>query len=208
MKADNTAHRIAYAALTLFLERGVKKTNLQEVARRAGLTRVTVYRYFGDKRGLVREICKRISGVFVRAAEGSSGDTIQQVNDRLNRLGMELSTLPQGNLLARLEEISYLYPDVYEKFRRTRQEAVDALFHQALTAATRSGEAREGLNLEVLKAIFWSSVIGLLETPALISSNVPLAEIFETVTEVFRHGILKRGVGDGGQGELSNHVAN
>ena len=47
-------------------------------------------------------------------------------------------------------------------------------------------------NQDVLRAVFWSAVIGLIENPALISSNVSLAEVLNTVQQVFRYGILKR----------------
>jgi len=164
---------------------------LAEVAFQAGVTRVTVYRYFRDKKGLVQAVCSRIAAVFQRAAVEGPADSIRDIDVRLNRLGMELSALPNGNLLARLDEISRLYPDVYEEFRAAKQAAIDALFSQAVAAARRDGSLRDGLNLDVLKAIFWNAVVGLIENPALISSNVPLPEIFATVTEVFRHGILK-----------------
>jgi AcrR family transcriptional regulator len=192
-------------ALSLFLARGVRKTDLTEVAYQAGVARVTVYRYCGDKKGLLRSVCMRIAAIFQRAAEehptedhvaeapvakGHGIDSSQDLDLRLNRLGQELSNLPKGNLLACLEETHRLYPDVYEEFRAVRQAAVDQIFQQALDMATREQMLREGINLEVLKAIFWAAVVGLLENPTLISSNVSLAEIFATVTEVFRHGIL------------------
>ncbi len=191
MATDTTSDRIVSAALGLFLVQGVRKTSLDEVAFQAGVTRVTVYRYFGDKNGLVHTVCMRIAAIFQQATEGGSEDSMRQVEARLNRLGVELSALPPGNLLAHLDEIKRLYPQVYEEFRAARQAAVDTLFQQSLAAAMREASVREGLNPEVLKAIFWSSVVGLIEDPALISSNVPLAEVFATVTEVFRHGILK-----------------
>jgi hypothetical protein len=90
-----------------------------------------------------------------------------------------------------LEEVSRIYPDVYQEFRDARQTAIDEIFQQALATASRAGTLRENLNRDVLKAIFWAGVVGLLENPALISSHVPLGEIFSTVTDVFRFGILK-----------------
>ena len=191
MGVDTTLSRITDAALALILAQGVKKTDLAEVAARAAVTRVTVYRYCGNKQGMVRAVCLRIAAVFQRAAEGRPIDSIRDIDARLNRLGEELSGMPTGDLLARLEEIHRLYPEVYAEFRALRQAAVDGIFQQALSAATRERSLREGLNLEVLKAIFWAAVVGLIENPALVSSNISLAEIFTTVTAVFRHGILK-----------------
>lgn len=191
MSVDSTPERILMAAMQIILSQGVKKTNLEEIAAAAGVTRVTVYRYFGDKQRLIREMCRRIAAIFQRAARGSDSGSVSEVDARLKQLGNELSQLPSGNLLACLNEVSRLYPEVYEEFRATRQEAIDRLFQQALDAATRERALREGLNLQVLKAIFWAAVVGLIENPTLIYLNVSFSDVFSTVTEVFRHGILK-----------------
>jgi len=190
MSIDQTAEKIALAALKVILDRGIKRSSLTDVAFEAGVTRVTIYRYFGDKQGLVRAVCRRVGEIFQRVAAGEPQDTFAQIDDRLNRLGMELGCLPQGNLLTRFEEIHRLYPECYEEFRATKQDALDQFFQQALAAAAREHTLRDGINLAVVKAMFGTSV-GLIENPSLIASNVPLTEICSTVTEVFRHGMLK-----------------
>jgi AcrR family transcriptional regulator len=191
MTSDTTSDRIVLAALALFLQHGVKKTNLVEVAFQAGITRVTIYRYFRDKEGLVRAVCRWLGAIFQRAAEAGPADTMLEVDQRLSRLGTELSDLPPGDLLSCLDEINRLHPEVYREFCESRRAALDHMFHQALEAATREGVIREGLNFEVLHAMFLAAVAGLIENRELISSNVSLPEICATVTAVFRHGILK-----------------
>jgi AcrR family transcriptional regulator len=191
MGLDRTYDRIVAVAMNAMLTDGVKKMSLADVAFRAGITRVTVYRYFGDKRGLVRAVCLRIASYFQKAADAGPNDTMQAVNERLHQLGNDLRQLPPGNLLARIDEIGHLYPEVHQEFRATRQDAIDRMFQEAVDAATREQTLRDGLNRQVIKAIFWASVISLIEDPALISSSVSLGEVFTTVTEVFRHGILK-----------------
>src|SRR5271157_5188931 len=188
MSIDQTAEKITLAAINVLLNRGVKRSSLADVAFEAGVTRITVYRYFGDKQGLVRAVCRRAAAIFQRAAAGNPQDTFAEIDERLNRLGTELGRLPQGSLLARFEEIRRLYPECYEEFLATRQDALDRLFQQAVLVASRERALRDGINLEVVKAMFWASVVGLIENPTLIASNVPLTEICSTVTEVFRHG--------------------
>jgi AcrR family transcriptional regulator len=195
MAINETTERITQAALALFLQAGVKKTSLADVAYHAGVTRITVYRYHGDKRGLVRAVCMRLAAIYQRAAEAGSDDTMRQIDQRLDRLGQDLRCLPQGNLLACIEEIQRLYPDVHEEFRQARQAAIDRIAQQTLKAATREQSLREGLNLEVVKSLFLAAVFGLLENPALISSNISPADVCKTVTEVFRYGILKNPAG-------------
>ena len=175
---------------TLLL-RGAQKMSLTDVAFEAGVTRATVHRYCGDKKGLFRLVFQRIVAVFQKAADGKDADSIEAIDGRLKELGRELALLPKGHLLARFEDIRRLYPDVYQEFCVGRQEAVDRIFYQVLAAATREQSLRPEINVEVLKAIFWASAVGLIENPTLVSSDVPFAEIFTTVSEVFRHGALK-----------------
>ncbi len=183
--------RILQAAVRLFLEQSVRKTTAEEVAFQAGVTRVTVYRYFTDKKGLVRAVCMRVAAIFERAAADSRGRSIDEIDACLNQMGKELSALGPGNVFGLFDEIHRLYPDVYEELRAARETAIDTIFQHALAAAKRDGALRKGLNQEVIRAIFLSGVVRLIETPSLISSNVPPEEVVATVTMVFRHGILK-----------------
>jgi AcrR family transcriptional regulator len=191
MKLETTLDRIINAALALYNKQGVRKTSLEDVATKAGITRVTIYRHFGSKKLLVRAVCMKIAGFFQREAVPGPARTMSDFDARLGRLGLSLFNLPPGDLLGWMEEVSRLYPDVYQEFSEARKTAIDDIFQQALETASREGTLRENLNREVLKAIFWAGVVGLLENPALISSQVPLGEIFSTVTDVFRFGILK-----------------
>jgi AcrR family transcriptional regulator len=191
MSATETGDRITAAATQLLFTRGVHEMCLTDVAFEAGVTRVTVHRYCGDKKGLIRLVLGQIAGMLRKAAAGEPSDSIETIDGRLKVLGQELALLPKEHLLVRFEETRRLYPDVYEEFRVARREAIDRIFNQVIAAATREQSLRAEINLDILKTIFWASTVGLLEAPSLMASNVSLAEIFTTVSEVFRHGILK-----------------
>jgi AcrR family transcriptional regulator len=191
MSVDETAERIVFSALKTILKQGVRRASLTEVAFEAGVTRITVYRYFGGKQGLVDAVCRHVACIFRRATDGSPTDSTAQIDARLKRLAEELARLPPGNLLAQFDEIRRLYPAAYEEFRLARENALDQVFEQALTAASRESALRKGINLHVVKAMFRACVAGLIENPSLIAANIPEAEICETVTAVLRHGVLK-----------------
>jgi AcrR family transcriptional regulator len=52
-RAEETGHRILRAGLDLYAEKGYADLTLHAVAERAGVTKQTVIRRFGDKEGLV-----------------------------------------------------------------------------------------------------------------------------------------------------------
>lgn len=49
---------IIKAAEELFAEKGITETSITEIAARAGVSRVTLFKYFGDKEALAREILR------------------------------------------------------------------------------------------------------------------------------------------------------
>ena len=58
-KVDSTADLVLDAALARFIEFGLRRTTMDDVARRAGIGRATLYRRFGDKDQLVQAVILR-----------------------------------------------------------------------------------------------------------------------------------------------------
>jgi TetR/AcrR family transcriptional repressor of uid operon len=56
---DALFDRVAAAALDEFAEHGIRRTSMEDVARRAGVSRMTVFRRFASKRGLVEVVIAR-----------------------------------------------------------------------------------------------------------------------------------------------------
>lgn len=61
-----TRKRILDAALALFLDFGTRRTTIEDVARRAGTGRATVYRAFADKGALVQAVVLRECALAIR----------------------------------------------------------------------------------------------------------------------------------------------
>ena len=123
MSLDETSERIVVSALKTFLKQGVMRASLTDVAYEAGVTRITVYRHFGDKQGIVEAVCRHVAGIFRRAAAGRPDDLTAQIDLRLKRLGEELASLPPGNLLARLRRDSPLVPGCIRGVPSSSREA-------------------------------------------------------------------------------------
>ncbi len=59
MGEDTLFDRVAAAALEEFAEHGIRRTSMEDVARRAGVSRMTVFRRFSSKRRLVEVVIAR-----------------------------------------------------------------------------------------------------------------------------------------------------
>jgi AcrR family transcriptional regulator len=66
--------RLQQAALELYGERGFEQTTVAEIARRAGLTERTFFRYFPDKREVLFDRSKTLEEAFTSAAAAAAPD--------------------------------------------------------------------------------------------------------------------------------------
>ena len=85
-RKDARPHELLEAALTLFVEKGFAATRAEEVARRAGVSKGTLYLYYPSKEELLKEVIRHnvvnqiVEGMeIVRAFEGSSSELLAHV---------------------------------------------------------------------------------------------------------------------------------
>lgn len=85
LRGDGIEARILDAALVRFEKVGVKKTTIEDVARQAGVDRVTVYRRIGSRDDLVRAVFEREVAVLLAeladlaAQHDNAGDLITSI---------------------------------------------------------------------------------------------------------------------------------
>lgn len=186
-----TQNRIILAALELFLSQGIKKTNVDEVAVQAGVTRVTVYRHFGNKKKLVEAAFLHIISAFQNVQTSIAQTQELDVEKCLDSIEAGLAALPQGDLPTSLDELKRLYPDIFSKFHETRVAVDKAIFDHLFEVGRQQGLLREGLNQNIVRVFFMEFVVNLVESPQLVALNMSPVEIYANVKSIFLHGILK-----------------
>ena len=80
-----TQERVLAAATELFITRSYEGTTIADIAKRAGVSRATVFWHFGDKRGLFREAFARLLAPFRESLERDFGeiDTPKRLQEQL-----------------------------------------------------------------------------------------------------------------------------
>ncbi len=99
--AQATRERLLDAAEQLFLERGVGRTTLGDIAEAAGATRGAVYWHFADKTALVRALFERVDLPMEQALQAAERDAGLDPLARLRRLAREPFALMSRDRRAR-----------------------------------------------------------------------------------------------------------
>jgi TetR/AcrR family transcriptional repressor of mexJK operon len=168
---------IMAAATELFIELGYAAASMEEVARRAGVAKQTLYNYFGSKRALFQAIVEQICDDLMNAVNlDASHDTapaavLADFAQRFVRLMVAPTSIGLFRLLA---ADAHRFPDLAETVFRSGPDRVVADLARYLEAQHRAGR----LHVEDAKLSaesFIGSLRGNLEIKALFSSQHSLA---------------------------------
>jgi AcrR family transcriptional regulator len=186
-----TRERILRAALELFSRQGIGATSLADVARRSGVSRVTIYRYFPDKQALAGEVFILGDQAFRRGLQELRQRTDVTPERVIRVIGEGLATLPPNDPAAGIDELRRLYPEAYRRFQSVRTTTLDALFDGLFELAGRQGTLRPGLDRRLVEAVFSELVVGFFDKPAFISLGMTGLELYEAVSDLLLHGLLR-----------------
>jgi AcrR family transcriptional regulator len=131
------------AARHCILAVGWKRTTLTDVARRAGVSRMTIYRRWPDMQTLLSDLMTREwSGVVERTAVGDSGSA----RDRLAAgVAATAGALRDNDLFRKIVHVDpeLLLPYLLDRRGRT-QDSILALTEAAIAEGQRDGSIRRG----------------------------------------------------------------
>ncbi len=144
------------AARATVLDFGVRRTTVIEVARRAGLSRMTVYRRYPDGQALIRAVMAReFSAVMKQASAEAQALAGADGRERAVTAAVRTVELLQSHpVLLRLLELEpeLLWPYVSSRPGRFQQLS-RATLAQALVAGQEDGSVRAGDPAELAEAI-------------------------------------------------------
>lgn len=154
------------AARDCVLEVGVRRTTLTDVAKRAGVSRMTLYRRFPDVNGLVRTLMTREFTALLHKAE----DTLEGVNARERLVSGSVAAI---RLLARdplMRRVLDLDAELMLPYLVERLGSTQLLVEQFLIGQVRAGHQDGSIRAGDPKA---QARLVLLTTQALVLSVRP-----------------------------------
>lgn len=152
LKKEQKKQSLLDAAYRLFLDKGVAKTSVDEIAKGANVAKGTFYLYFHDKDHLLQQLAYQIS--FRVLSEGYEFVSARQTDSFTENVILLIDYVIEyfkGNkLILRLIQRNFSWPMV-EKQLSLRE---DPLWDKLMAAVEKSGVARGRTEDELFKLIF------------------------------------------------------
>ncbi|MGD8576544.1 MAG: TetR/AcrR family transcriptional regulator [Thiohalophilus sp.] len=144
-KAERPGEIVA-AALELFVEHGFAATRLEDVARRAGVSKGTVYLYFDSKEALFEAVVREVvipqverSEMLARQHQGTQADLLKQL---VWNWWQSVSSSPICGIPKLIIAESANFPKTAQFFVDNVINRVRRIFNQVIEAGIEQGEFR------------------------------------------------------------------
>ncbi|HSR52966.1 MAG TPA: TetR/AcrR family transcriptional regulator [Acidobacteriota bacterium] len=201
MNQNGTPEKIIRAAGEAFFRDGIRAVTMDDVARRLGMSKRTLYQHFDSKRSLLREVMlsqtRHIDAVLEKASREDYNDFPTKLRTVLTRLA---AALPQPSRRF-FQDLRGLAPEVWEELSRERQRILTHHFSRLFHEGRRRGLLHEGFSPELVLQLFLSMIQGLINPNTLAEMPLSAPQILDRIVTVLLTGILRpEAANDGSQG--------
>ncbi|MFJ7732488.1 TetR/AcrR family transcriptional regulator [Lysinibacillus sp. NPDC097231] len=191
LSTKNTAERIIEAALHLVSEKGYTAATTKAIAELAGVNEVTIFRHFGNKRGILKAIIERFSYYPVLQEEINQNVTWELETDLLN------FSLKHFNFLMSIQDFVMIgfkeamqFPEINEEIANIPLLIKHELIHY-FEEMHRRGKIRE-LDVEAAALSLIALNFGHFMSRArlgTIVSDMPTEELLKMSVSIFSRGL-------------------
>ena len=189
----NIEPRDAYldAARDCILDVGWRRTTLTEVARRAGVSRMTIYRTWADMPQLLSDLMTREWGAVVAAALADEDPNTPTVERLVGDIIGTVQRLRENELFLRIVDLDpeLILPYLFSRRGRS-QDAILELTVAALREAQAAGEVRAGNPELMARAMLLAAHGFVLSAHTMVDDEVSLDDLDGELRRALTRGLL------------------
>lgn len=196
-RADDRPREICAAALDVFAEKGFAAAKLEDIARRAGVSKGTLYLYFADKAELFRAVVRdaiapnvQAIATAVSAIDAPFADMVRMF---LARFAEREAQLPVGAVAKIVIGESRNFPELARVWHDEVASKAIAALSALIERAQQRGEARPGDPRLYALSLVGPMVLGALWRATLVPAGaepLDLHELAKQHAETMLHGLL------------------
>jgi AcrR family transcriptional regulator len=189
-RLDDREHTYLDAARACILDVGWRRTTLTEVARRAGVSRMTIYRAWSDMPQLLSDLMTREwSGVVAESLAEEDPDT-PTVDRLVGDIVGTVKRLRENELFVRIVDLDpeLILPYLFNRRGRS-QDGILELTVAALREAQAAGEVRAGHPVVMARSMLLAAHGFVLSAHTMVDDEVSLDDLDAELTMALTRGL-------------------
>ena len=189
MVEDDDETRIIGAAADRFMEAGLYKVTMDEIASDLRMSKKTVYKFFPSKevllKAIVHTMMKKIESD-VQTIISSEKPFEEKLTSILTIVGMLLRKMSRPFLI----DIQRFAPGLWKEIETFRRERVFSKIQQMFRQAKKEGVFREDLDPDLFILIFATVMQGIMNPQVLSQQSFSAEEAFKGIFRILYEGAL------------------
>ena len=181
--------KILSVSAELFRQYGFKTITMDDIARRAGISKKTLYQHFVNKQEVVQASIQWYQNFIsdeCHAVLGSSENAVEGMVRLTQVLG---NAFRQLNPLALLE-LQRFFPESHKAFRETLFGKDTAAIRDNILRGMEEGYYREDLNADLLALYRMESCLITLQPNLMVNERYTAQTVSQEIFEHFLYGIM------------------
>ncbi|RWY54190.1 TetR/AcrR family transcriptional regulator [Mucilaginibacter gilvus] len=141
--------RIIKGALDLFLQAGIKSVTMDDIARHLGMSKKTIYQYFGDKNELVVALVTARLQEDEREMNAIMESSSNVIEEMIKMMKCSEDILSRVNPIV-FHDMQKYHPEAWQEFQRFKAEVIINKLEELLLKGISQGFIRDDIDVKIL----------------------------------------------------------
>ena len=181
--------KILTASAELFSQYGFKTITMDDISRRAGISKKTLYQHFANKHEVVQESVVWYKDQMSCNCEEVLKDSENAIEAMVKMMAFFDSMNKRINPMA-IFEMQRFFPEAYKTFRDMLQERDVVMMRDNILQGIKEGLYREDLNADLLARFRLETSLLVLQPSLLVNDRNDLMSVALEIAEHFLYGIM------------------
>ncbi len=181
--------KILTASAELFSQYGFKTITMDDIARRAGISKKTLYQHFANKQEVVNESVTWYKTHMTTNCQAVISDAENAVDAMVRMLAFFDNMNKRINPMA-LFEMQRYFPEAFKTFREMLMDRDVAMMRENIEQGIKEGLYREDINADLLARYRLETSLLVLQPNLLVNDRSDLMSVALEIGEHFMYGIM------------------
>ncbi len=181
--------KILSASAELFRLYGFKTITMDDIARRAGISKKTLYQHFANKQEVVNDSLIWYKAHMTESCESLMKNAENAIESMVKVLAYMDEMYKRINPVAMLE-LQRFFPETYSKFRDMLVETDTVMIRDNILLGIREGLYRDNINADLLARFRLETSLMMFQPSLLLNERTDLMNVSLEIGEHFMYGIM------------------
>jgi AcrR family transcriptional regulator len=181
--------KILSVSIELFRQYGFKAITMDDIARRAGISKKTLYQHFANKQEVVNESVLWYKNQMTENCYSMISDSENAVESMVRMLAYMDTMYKQINPMA-MFEMQRFFPEAYNTFRDQLQAKDVGMMRENIMRGVEEGLYRGDVNADLMARFRLETSLMILQPNLLVNSRNDLLSVSLEIGEHFLYGIM------------------